>query len=45
MNLIIDISAEFVTLVNIETKKVLAIVDNDPRTNKIFINYNKRIHI
>lgn len=45
MNLIIDISAEFVTLVNIETKKVLAIVDNEPRTNKIFINYNKRIHI
>lgn len=41
----IDISEEFVILVDIETKKVLAIVDNDPRTNKIFINYNKRIHI
>lgn len=45
MNLMIDISEEFVILVDIETKKVLAIVDNDPRTNKIFINYNKRIHI
>ena len=45
MNFIIDISEKFVTLVNIETKKVLAIVDNDPRTNKIFVNDNKRIHI
>lgn len=45
MNFIIDILEKFIVLVNIETKKVLAIVDNEPRTNKIFVNDNKRIHI